>query len=220
MSDELNIEYWDIKKIKPYKDNNKKHSEAQVDLLQESMNEFGVIQPLVINPKGVIICGEGRYRAFKKRGTEKIPVVVKDLSPEKESALRIADNKIPQFGVDWVMPNIASELNSFKSMPNLIKLTTFKLDDIKYMGGVRDVESFKAFGQRAKAQEPEKKTEAETVGLSDLKAPEPNQVQFKKDDKPKEKKHYLYVEVFGLWDINDLRKLVSEKLKDLGAIVR
>ncbi len=139
-----NVELWDIKKVKPYKHNNKNHSQAQIDLLADNMKQFGITQPIVINPKGVLICGEGRFRAFTKLGMTKVPVVIKDLPEDQESALRIADNKIAQFSVSWNMPAIASELKKFQSNPDLFKLTTFQLDDVKYMQGFTDKKSVEA----------------------------------------------------------------------------
>ena len=218
------IQIWDLKKIKPYKHNNKNHSQAQVDLLAENMKMFGITQPIVVNPKGVLIIGEGRYLAFKKLGLEKVPVVVKDFPENKESALRIADNKISQYAVSWNMPAMSVELNKIKTDPDLFKLTTFKMDDIKYLSGFTDKKSVVDFGNRDKMPEaPSDPIDAmDTLPNISALQSEENEMHTLPDQKnePKAQKHYLYIEIFGLWDREGLKNEVNKRLEGLGASVR
>ncbi len=63
------------------------------DDLVQSLKEHGVIEPLVIYENGIILCGRQRWRAAKKAGIKKLPVVVRKCpSPEEEEAIIIEEN--------------------------------------------------------------------------------------------------------------------------------
>lgn len=70
---ELQIEYVDIKSIKPYKKNARKHSKESVDVIAESIQEFGMADPIAVW-KNTIVEGHGRWLACKKLGYDKVPV--------------------------------------------------------------------------------------------------------------------------------------------------
>lgn len=92
---DLKIEYVDIKGIKPYKNNAKKHPDSQVDNVAESIKTLGWRQPIVLDKDGVIIIGHGRYLAAKKLGLETVPChYATDLTAEQVKKLRILDNKL------------------------------------------------------------------------------------------------------------------------------
>ena len=77
-----------------YGRNAKKHDQAQVENVANSIERFGWQQPIVINRDGVIIIGHCRYLAAKKLGLRTVPCVVdEDLTEEEQRELRIADNK-------------------------------------------------------------------------------------------------------------------------------
>lgn len=98
-----------ISKIKPY-ENNPRDNEAGVDAVANSIKEFGWQQPIVVDKDNVIIVGHTRYKAAKKLGMDKVPVVVADnLSPEQVKAYRLADNKTGEL-TDWDMGLLDDEL--------------------------------------------------------------------------------------------------------------
>lgn len=83
-----------IGELKMYGRNAKKHDQAQVENVANSIERFGWQQPIVINRDGVIIIGHCRYMAAKKLGLRTVPCVVdEDLTEEEQRELRIADNK-------------------------------------------------------------------------------------------------------------------------------
>lgn len=59
-----------------------------------SIEEFGYIDPIIINKDGTIIGGHQRYTVLSDLGYEEIDVVVVDVDKQKEKALNIALNKI------------------------------------------------------------------------------------------------------------------------------
>ena len=83
-----------INDVKPYERNPRKNDEA-VDLVANSINEFGFKVPIVIDADGVIVAGHTRYKAAKKLGLAKVPcIVASDLTDEQIKAYRLADNKV------------------------------------------------------------------------------------------------------------------------------
>lgn len=80
--------------LKPYAKNAKKHPPEQIDRIAASIEQFGFVQPVVIDKDNVIVIGHGRVVAAKKLGMREVPCVLVDtLTPEQVNALRLADNK-------------------------------------------------------------------------------------------------------------------------------
>lgn len=120
----MNIEYKDINTISPYALNAKKHPEDQVAKIAKSIKEFGWGQPIVVDKKGVIIVGHGRYEAAKSLSLEKVPVLVLNVSEEKAKAYRLADNKLNES--EWDMKLVVDELREIPE--ELIEVTGFSKD--------------------------------------------------------------------------------------------
>lgn len=70
--------------------------EASLYELAQSIKEKGVIQPIVVSRVGDgtfrIIAGERRWRAAKIAGLEKIPAVVRDVSPQEAVEIALIEN--------------------------------------------------------------------------------------------------------------------------------
>lgn len=63
--------------------------------LSESIKQYGVLQPLLVQKKDKyyeIIAGERRWRAAKKAGLKEVPVVVKDYSPQEIMEIALIEN--------------------------------------------------------------------------------------------------------------------------------
>jgi len=59
----------------------KSFDEEKLEALSDSIKEHGVIQPIIVTKNGdfyLIVAGERRWRAAKKAGIKKIPVIVRD----------------------------------------------------------------------------------------------------------------------------------------------
>jgi DNA modification methylase len=85
----------DIQKIKPYANNAKKHPPKQVEQIAGSMQQFGVISPLITDYSYEIMAGHGRYEAAKFLGFKQVPVILIDhLSEAEKRAYRLADNQL------------------------------------------------------------------------------------------------------------------------------
>lgn len=68
------------------------------DALEElaaSINEHGIIQPIVVTPKGEgyeIVAGERRYRASKLAGLTEVPVIVRSMSDQTQLEISLIEN--------------------------------------------------------------------------------------------------------------------------------
>jgi len=92
---ELKIQYIDVNKIQPYKNNARLHNNEQLASLEQSITLLGNRKPIEIDENGIIICGHGRFEVYKKLGLDHIPVIIhNDMTEEQKKAYRIADNEI------------------------------------------------------------------------------------------------------------------------------
>ena len=73
-------------------------SQFDEDALQEladSIKQYGIIQPLIVQKKGKrfeIIAGERRWRAARLAGLKEVPVLVKEYAPEEIFAVALIEN--------------------------------------------------------------------------------------------------------------------------------
>lgn len=108
-----------LSEIKPYKNNPRKNDEA-VSLVANSIKEFGFKVPIVLDAKGVIVCGHTRYAAAVSLGLKTVPcVVADDLTPKQIKAFRLADNKVSE-RAEWDISKLQvefEELGDFNLEP-------------------------------------------------------------------------------------------------------
>ena len=106
----MNIVEKQISEIKPYEKNPRRNEKA-IDLVANSIKEFGFKQPIVIDDNNVIVCGHTRFQASKKLGLKEVPcVVADDLSDEQIKAYRLADNKVAEAS-EWDFDLLSDELD-------------------------------------------------------------------------------------------------------------
>lgn len=85
-----------IEELIPY-ENNPRCNEESIDLVANSIKEFGFKVPIVIDKNNVIVAGHTRYKASEKLGLEEVPcIVADDLTDEQVKAYRLADNKVSE----------------------------------------------------------------------------------------------------------------------------
>jgi len=93
----MEIQELQLDKIKPYSKNAKTHPEEQVQLIANSIKEFGFRTPIVVDENFVIIQGHGRRLASLSLGLNTVPCIIADeLSKEQVKMLRLADNKVAE----------------------------------------------------------------------------------------------------------------------------
>ena len=69
--------------------------EVALTELSNSIQVYGIITPLIVVEKGsqyMIIAGERRYRAAKRAGLRKVPVIIRDYTQQEISEISLIDN--------------------------------------------------------------------------------------------------------------------------------
>jgi ParB family chromosome partitioning protein len=86
----------DINQIEPNKNQPRKNfNEDSLMELADSIKQHGIVQPLVVSKKDdyyIIIAGERRWRAAKIAGLKRIPVIIKDYSPQEIMEIALIEN--------------------------------------------------------------------------------------------------------------------------------
>ena len=86
-----------IEKLKPYKNNARTHSEAQIKQIADSMVEWGWTMPVLIDEHDRIIAGHGRVDAAKLLKLDTAPcLVARGWTNAQKRAYVIADNKLAE----------------------------------------------------------------------------------------------------------------------------
>lgn len=96
-----NIVLLPLKKIRPYKNNAKKHPKEQVERIAKSIERFGFTIPILVDGSNTVIAGHGRCLAAKMLGIKEVPCLVKETWTEEEvKAYRLIDNKVNESAWD------------------------------------------------------------------------------------------------------------------------
>ncbi|NMD11626.1 MAG: ParB/RepB/Spo0J family partition protein, partial [Acidobacteria bacterium] len=72
-----------------------KFDEQAIEELAQSIRESGILQPIIAVPAGGgynIIIGERRWRAAQKVGLRKVPVIIRNISKERQMEASIIEN--------------------------------------------------------------------------------------------------------------------------------
>ena len=85
-----------ITEVEPNREQPRKNFDEDALLeLAESIKQFGVLQPLLVQKKDdyyEIIAGERRWRAAKLAGLKEIPVIIKDFSDQEVVEIALIEN--------------------------------------------------------------------------------------------------------------------------------
>jgi DNA modification methylase len=122
----VNIEFRDPASLTPHPRNSRLHSSRQIAELARAMQEFGITQPVVITPEGVILVGHARTLSAISLGLKQIPVTVAEDMPEQDQrALVIADNALHEFGAGWNEDLLGEELHDLMGKGIDVSITGF-----------------------------------------------------------------------------------------------
>jgi ParB family transcriptional regulator, chromosome partitioning protein len=85
-----------IKQLEPNPKQPRGHfDEAALEELTASIREKGVLQPLLVRPRGKrfeIVAGERRWRAAQRAGLEEVPVVIRELTDRETLEIALIEN--------------------------------------------------------------------------------------------------------------------------------
>ena len=82
--------------------------------IKKSIQEFGYVDPILINADGTIIGGHQRYTVLKDLGYTEVEVTRVNLTKDKEKALNVALNKITGRWDSKLLKNLLTDLNEKK----------------------------------------------------------------------------------------------------------
>ncbi len=78
------VVYRDISELKPYKNNARTHSKKQVKQIAASIEQFGFVNPALVDDDDNLIAGHGRVAAAKEIGMQTVPTSkITHLTPEQ-----------------------------------------------------------------------------------------------------------------------------------------
>lgn len=111
----MNIVEKRIKELTPF-ENNPRHNDGAVEVVANSIKEFGFKVPVIVDKDNVIVAGHTRIKAAELLGIEKVPVIVaSDLTDEQVKAFRLADNKTAEIA-KWDYEKLEIELQGIASI--------------------------------------------------------------------------------------------------------
>ena len=110
---EIKVEYVSIDKIKPYQRNARKHDSKSIEVIANSISEFGMADPIAVwGKENIVIEGHGRLLELKQLGYDKAPIIHLDyLTDEQRRAYTLAHNKTAEFS-EWDMELLTDEAES------------------------------------------------------------------------------------------------------------
>jgi len=109
-------------------------NEYTIKAITNSINEFGFLNPILVNQANELICGEARLQAALILKMELIPCIIVDMSLEKASAYKLIDNQIQVVSV-W---NHMKKRKRIKQIG--INIDKYGLYD--EMKGVKEIDKF------------------------------------------------------------------------------
>lgn len=96
----MNIERVPLSTIQQDPANVRLHGPRNLDAVKASLKKFGQQKPIVVDMKGIIIAGNGTYRAAVELGWTEIDIVKTPLDGAMAQAYAIADNRSAELA-EW-----------------------------------------------------------------------------------------------------------------------
>ena len=130
MTENINVKNTPVADINPAEYNPRKMPAAQMRSLENSLREYGFVQPLIVNTEtGNLVGGHQRLQAAKNLGIAEVPVVEITVTLQREKALNIALNKISG---EWDFEVLVDLLDELEPTSDF-ELTGFQIDEFQAM---------------------------------------------------------------------------------------
>jgi len=112
----IRIEYAPLDKIRKWSGNPRVIGDDQYRPPAKSLDEFGVVEPLIVDEHHRVVGGHQRLKALRSIGVEEVPTVKPSLTPKRFKILNIALNKISG---DWDNTKLRPLLEELAPPPEL-----------------------------------------------------------------------------------------------------
>lgn len=112
---------------------------VEYERLKKSIQEFGYVEPIIVNDRtGLIVGGHQRLAVLKDLGYKDVDIVHVDLDEDHEKALNIALNKISG---DWDAEKLEDLLRDIDLNTSLdIEFTGFSRDEVNKLMITNDID--------------------------------------------------------------------------------
>lgn len=132
------IERVRVEDLVPYAKNARTHTEEQVKMIARSIEEFGFLNPVLIDREKNIIAGHGRALAAAELGLETVPAVyVEGLTEEQRRAYILADNRLTELG-GWNDQLVSAELEELQGLGFDVSIIGFDWDSATSMEPIEE----------------------------------------------------------------------------------
>lgn len=126
----MSIKVRPTSEISPRPGNPRKHSPKQIKQIAQSILRHGFVAPILVDEQGVIIAGEGRWRAATSLKLAKVPTVaVAGLSDEEIRTYVVADNQLA-LKADWDVELLTADLKAFESTGIDLEMLGFDASEV------------------------------------------------------------------------------------------
>jgi len=118
-----------ISDLRYLKEDPNEMSPEEYRALKDFLADVGMVDPIVVNPDGLVIGGKHRCQAWAELGNKRIPGVEVFVQPGKEQKVALGLNKIRGH---WNEPKLLTALQRIASEdPSAVTLTGFKMGDVQ-----------------------------------------------------------------------------------------
>lgn len=94
-------------------ENARKHSDASIEAVAKSLQQFGQQSPIVLDADDIVVKGNGTFMAAMKLGWTEIETVKTTLTGSQLRAYAIADNRTAELS-EWNTERLLAQLESFE----------------------------------------------------------------------------------------------------------
>ncbi len=124
------IKEYPIEKLKVWEKNPRKNDKA-ADKLTNMIEEYGFINPIIIDQHGTIRAGHTRLKAAQKLNKDTVPVLIYDFQNEAQAiGYAIADNKLSEIA-EWDFEQLDELMNELEEMDFDTSLTGFEESEME-----------------------------------------------------------------------------------------
>ena len=161
-----------ISEVKSNPNNPRLIKDDKFKKLVQSIKDFPEmlnIRPIVVNQDMIILGGNMRYKACKEAGLKEIPIIVTDLSEEKQREFLIKDNTS---GGEWDWEILANEWEAEQLEAWGLDLVGFDLNADEYGDGFNLADGDKSPFQQMTFTLADEQAEQIKNAITDIKATE------------------------------------------------